>query len=167
MDRFLTTKDPEGRYVAALPPDALEALSARCVTYAQACAAKGLAMQSDKALLCAAVDYYRHDSRRGPVATAFARFSELRQACARLGYAVPPLSGTPAAVDIAAVNTLLAEALSAATPLPGEEPALTQRITADCQAAIARAITALNAPAAAKEPLRFAGLFDAAPEVTQ
>jgi len=165
MDKFSTVRDTEGRYIATLDPAELVALSNRCARYTTACAERGLTPEPARAMLCAAVEYYQTDSARGAVAMAFARFSELRRECSALGYVVPPIHGTPHAAEIRGICQLLVAAISAAVPLPDEDPTITRRITDSYKADIKAAMAILNAQVINNQERPFANLFDDAPEI--
>jgi len=142
--KFPTITDTQGRRIASLSIPELDTLQARCEAHAAECARRGLTVKPEIAMMCAAVQYFREDSERGPIAAAFARFSEARRECIGLGYVVPPISGTPHATQIDSVTALLAQAAAAAVPLPGEAPQMTRRITDDYKQAIKNAIDLLN-----------------------
>lgn len=142
--KFATIKDTQGRLIAALSIPELDKLQARCEKHRAECAKRGIDIRSDIALMCSAVSYFRESSDRGPIAAAFARFSEVRRECIQHGYAVPPIIGTPHSAQIDSITALMEQALAAARPLPGEPAYLTRRISDDYRQAIKNAIDTLN-----------------------
>lgn len=145
--KFQTITDTQGRLIASLSILELNTLQDKCTAHVAECERRGLTVKPAIAMMCAAVQYFREDSERGPIAAAFARFSEQRRKCISLGYVVPPISGTPNATQIDSITALLEQAISAAVPLPGEDPQMTRRITEDYKQAIRNAIDLLNAKA--------------------
>lgn len=146
---FDETRTPEGLLIKALALPDLLAMSDRCEAYVAECERRGVQVKPEKREICEAVYYYlaqqSPEPDDGSIAGAFTEFSLLRRQLLALGYTPQPIVGTPPAREIRAVCDVLRAALRAHTPLPGEPPELTRRISEESAAAITSAIDEINA----------------------